>query len=351
MTEAERPALVLQLGLGARGRKWAEISRSSPHVVPVGYVEPSAEARSWTSAQGFAEPVFPDLPAALRTVSADLALVVTPPEGRAALVTTLLDHGMHVLAEKPLALTLPDALAMVRAAERTGRSLGVVQNFRYMPVNLTLRDMVQSGRYGAPTYATVLYIRNRDGHAPHLNKYPLVMDHPMLLEQSIHHLDLLRFVYGAEVEEVTCTTWNPPGSRYRGDACAAALVRMRGGPMVVYHGTWVSGSDQLEFRWRTDCERGVIIQRDLFGDLVEGAAADTELRPVTLAPAEPFMTDSARLLDDFIDACRRNRPFASSGRDHLQTLALTLACIESGQSGRPVSLSEFSQRWGVDSQG
>jgi len=69
---------------------------------------------------------------------------------------------------------------------------------------------------------------------------------------------------------------------------------------------------------------------------------------VTLAPAEPFMTDSARLLDDFIDACRRNRPFASSGRDHLQTLALTLACVESSQSGRPVSLSEFTQRWGVD---
>jgi len=49
-----------------------------------------------------------------------------------------------------------------------------------------------------------------------------------------------------------------------------------------------------------------------------------------------------------IDACRRNRPFASSGRDHLQTLALTLACVESSQSGRPVSLSEFTQRWGVD---
>ena len=351
MTEAERPARVLQLGLGARGRKWAEISRSSPRVVPTGFVEPRPEARSWAAAQGFAAPVCDDLATALSTTTADIALVVTPPEGRVALVTTLLDHGLHVLAEKPLALTLPDALAMVRAAERAGRTLGVVQNFRYMPVSLTLRDVVGSGRYGTPTYATVLYIRNRDGHAPHLNKYPLVMDHPMLLEQSIHHLDLLRFVYGAEVEEVTCTTWNPPGSKYRGDACAAALIRMRGGLMVVYHGTWVSGSDRLEFRWRTDCERGVIIQRDLFGDLVEGAVADAELRPVTLAPAEPFVTDSARLLDDFIDACRHNRPFASSGRDHLRTLALTLACVESSQSGHRVSLSEFSQRWGVDPRG
>ncbi|OFX29890.1 MAG: hypothetical protein A2Z07_00285 [Armatimonadetes bacterium RBG_16_67_12] len=135
---------------------------------------------------------------------------------------------------------------------------------------------------------------------------------------------------------------------YRGDACAAALIRMTGGLAVTYHGTWVSGLNSLDFQWRTDFERGVIIQRDLFGDLVEGATGDAELRPVSLSPAEPFITDSARLLDDFLLSVRRNVPFASSGRDHLRTLALTLACIESARSGARIPMTESLTRHGIE---
>lgn len=348
-TPPEAPARTLQVGLGARGRKWAQIVRQSPLAHPVGYVDPRPDARAWAAADGGAGvPVFAHLHNALDAVAAEMALVVTPPDGRLAVVQALVDHGLHVLSEKPLALALADAVAMVRAAERAGRCLGVVQNFRYLPVSQVLRERIRSGRYGVPTYGLVTYIRNRDGHAPHLNKYPLVMDHPMLLEQSVHHLDLLRFVYDAEPEDVSCITWNPRASQYQGDACAAALIRLRGGLPVVYHGTWVSGSNLMEFQWRTDLERGVIIQRQLFGDLVEGAVSDTELHPVPVPRSDPFVTDSLALLDDFIAAYRHGAPFSSSGRDHLQTLALTLACAESAHSGQQVSLSDFSRRHGLE---
>lgn len=342
-TSPDQPARVLQLGLGARGRKWAHIVRQSAQAIPVGYVDPRPEARAWAAEQGTPSvPVFDDPTRAMREVSADVALIVTPPGERRDLAVALLQHGVHLLAEKPLALTFDDALAIVRAAERTGRRLGVVQNFRYMPATQRLRERVQSGKYGTPTYATVTYIRNRDGYAPHLNKYPLTMNHPMLLEQSIHHLDLLRYVYGAEAETVVCTTWNPAGSHYQGDACAAALIRFTGGLIAVYHGTWVSGSDTLAFQWRTDFERGVIIQRELFGDLAEGATSDTQLQPIPLPAFEPFADDSAALLEDFITAWRTDRPFACSGHDHLRTLALTLACVESSRTGNQVALERFA---------
>ncbi len=340
---------VLQLGLGARGRLWSRVVRESPLAIPVGYVDPRPQAREWAAEHcepGI--PVFADVERALSGVTSDLALVVTPPDDRRHLVSALVEHGLHVLAEKPLALDLADALGIVRAAERAGRHLGVVQNFRYLPATQRLRERIDSGRYGAPTYATVTYIRSRDGHAPHLNKYPLVMAQPMLLEQSIHHLDLLRYVYGTEAATVSCVTWNPPGSQYRGDACAAALIRFTSGLVVVYEGTWVSGSSTLSFQWRTDFERGVIIQRELFGDLMEGTIDDQELRPVPLPVIEPFATDSAALLNDFLQALADDRPFASSGRDHLQTLALSLACVESSRTGRQVSLPEFAGQHGLD---
>ncbi|MDR7418227.1 MAG: Gfo/Idh/MocA family oxidoreductase [Armatimonadota bacterium] len=344
----EKPLRVLQVGLGARGRKWSQIVRASAAARPVGYVDPRPEAAAWASTEAhLPAPVFADLESALRRVDADVALVVTPPDGRVAQVTALLDRGLHILAEKPLTLTLDEATTLARAAERAGKQLGVVHNFRYFPASQRLREIVRSGKYGVPTFATLTYIRNRDGMAPHLNKYPLVMAQPMLVEQSIHHLDLLRFVYDAEPEDVSAVTWNPAGSMYRDDACAAALIRMTGGLVVTYHGTWVSGSHTLAFQWRTDFERGVAIQRDLFGDLVEGAVGDSELRPVPLEPVEPFTTESARLLDDFLGSVRRDEPFASSARDHLRTLGLTLACIESSRTGARVSMREFLARHGV----
>jgi predicted dehydrogenase len=339
---------VLQVGLGARGRTWAKLVRECALVEAVGYVEPRPDARAWAAANGYEAPTFEGLDAALADVDADLALIVTPPEGRLNLVRALAARGIEILAEKPLALALDEGAALVRAAESAGVRLGVAQNFRYLPSTEMLRRRLQSGAFGPPTFATVTYIRNRDGMEPRLNKYPLTMAQPMLLEQSIHHLDLFRFVYDAEVETVSCITWNPAGSMYRDDACMAALLRLTNGVMITYEGTWVSGHEALAFQWRTDCERGVIVQRSLFGDLAEAATRDGEMTPLPIASTDPLVTDAGVLLEDFIRTGRDAGPFGSDGRDHLKTLALTLACVESSRTGRRIDPREYAARAGLE---
>lgn len=344
---SDRRTRVLQIGLGARGRTWAKLVRDCPLADAAGYVEPRPDARAWAAANGYAAPAFDSLDAALAAVDADLALIVTPPDGRLDMVRQLAARGIEILAEKPLSLSLEDGTALVRAAASAGVRLGVAQNFRYLPSTQMLRQRLHNGTLGAATFATVTYIRNRDGMEPRLNKYPLTMAQPMLLEQSIHHLDLFRFVYGAEVESVSCMTWNPAGSMYRDDACTAALLRMTNGLVITYQGTWVSGHDALAFQWRTDCERGVIVQRSLFGDLAEAATRDTEMTPLPIAATEPLVTDAGVLLDDFIRTGREGRPFGSDGADHLKTLALTLACVESGRTGRRISPRAFAVAAGL----
>jgi hypothetical protein len=134
---------------------------------------------------------------------------------------------------------------------------------------------------------------------------------------------------------------------YRDDACAAALLRLTNGLVVTYHGTWVSGHDDLAFQWRTDCERGVVVQRSLFGDLAEGAVSDLELTPIPIAATEPLTTDAGVLLDDFIGTGRSAEPFGSEGRDHLKTLALTFACIESSRTGGRIDPRALAVRAGL----
>jgi len=343
-----RPLRILQAGLGARGRMWAEIVTSLGDVTLAGAVDLSEAARNAFRERYPAVPVFSDLQAALAAERYDAAVLVTPPDGRLPDVRRIVDAGLALLAEKPLALELAEAVELVRLAEDAGVPLMVGLNFRYLPVSQQLRGLLAAGMFGRLGNGQFVYVRNRDGRRPELNKYPLTMRHPMMLEQSIHHLDLIRFCYGREVEHIVCRTWNPPWSMYAHYSNVSCLLALEGGVEVNYIGTWTSGWNELEFQWRTDCEAGVIVQRELFDSLATAATGDPALTPVPLPPCRPFYDDTAALLQRFVDHLRGTRELECSGRDHLRSLALCFAAIESSTSGRAVELAQFYRRYAMD---
>jgi predicted dehydrogenase len=325
---------VLQIGVGARGRTWARILRDLG-AETVAFVDPAPEAAAWARTDFPLVPCFSHHRDALAAVSADVAVVVTPPMGRAGVLLPLFVAGLDVISEKPLETNLAEAVRIVRAAERAGRQLSVCLNFRYLPVTQRLKEILATA-WGQITHATFLYHINRDGYRPGLNRFPLVMDDPMLLEQSIHHIDLLRFAYGAEITGVRAETFNPRGSMYRRDATVSALFEMDRGIRVTYIGSWVTGSNIRAFEWRTDCTRGVAVQRALF-DGLETGPVDGPLDPVAVEPVEPFVTDTRRYAEAALAALAARRPVPCSGRDHLMSLAATVACRRSAQTGRVVA--------------
>ena len=211
-----------------------------------------------------------------------------------------LKGGLPLLAEKPLSLELEEAVQIVDLARAHGTPLAVGLNFRFLPVSQKVRELVTQEVVGAPGFGQFVYQRNRDGMLPHLNKYPLTMQHPMMLEQSIHHLDLIRFCYDRRVEEIACRTWNPPWSMYAHDSNVNCLLGMAGGLEVNYLGTWTGGWNSLQFEWRTDCAGGVIVQRELFENLAWAKMEDPELQPIPLPPCQAFFDDTAALWQAFI---------------------------------------------------
>jgi predicted dehydrogenase len=222
-------------------------------------------------------------------------------------------------------------------------------NFRYLPTTLRAKELLRE-QLGPPSFARFIYWRYRDGRRPGINKYPLTMRQPMLYEQSIHHLDLFRYTYDAEVERVWCRCHNPPWSMYRDDATVAALLEMR--PLagdrtilVDYFGTWMGRSGINEFEWRTDCDHGTLLQLDQFSKLHVAATGDVEPRLVPLPEGEAFVDDTRALLADvcrqLLDGARYPHP---SGIDHLKTMALTAACDESSASGAPIEMADFYRR-------
>lgn len=349
---APAPLRVLVVGVGTRGRHWVRLVSEEPQAALAGCVDLLPENLAWARERwGVApEACFTDLALALHALRPDLVVLATPPMGHLAEARLVFAAGCHLLAEKPLTLDLAEAVEIVRLAEASGRTLTVGLNFRYLPTTLAAKRLIAE-ELGAPSFGRFIYWRNRDGRRPGINKYPLTMRQPMLWEQSIHHLDLLRYVYDAEVERVWARCHNPPWSMYADAATVTATLEMTGGILATYVGTWSGQTQRNEFDWRTDCPAGSLIQREQFRDLRVVRPGSGVEEPLPLPEIEDFVDDTRAMFADILRQLRAGaaRPHPS-GIDHLRTLALTAACEESHVTGQPVVPRELAARYGISEE-
>jgi len=332
---------VLLAGLGVRGRHWAEVIKRSERADLVAFADPSPAALARAVAEFGERPVFATAEAALDAIDdVDTLVLANPPMHREGIVRLACARKLPMLIEKPLALDLAEALNLVRIAESAGVSLMVGLNFRYLSVTKAMMRLLAESAVGRPEFARFTYERWRDGRRPDLNDYPLVMEHPMLWEQSIHHFDLMRFVYGQEPVRLHCQTWNPSWSMYAHDSNVAALIEFDGGLRVNYQGTWQGSWAAPGFEWRTDCADGIITQRDEFGALYYARRDEAELTPVPLPPHERWISETTALFAAFVEHVVDGAPLQCSGRDHLVSLAMLEACIQSSASGNGVHVRD-----------
>ena len=352
---------IVLVGVGVRGRQWARVIREEADAETVAYVDrrfPDLNTEGLFDPQGV--PCFTSLPVALDATAPDAMVLATPPEVHHEQIMLAFRRGMHVLAEKPLAEDLAEALDLVGEAERRGLQLMVGMNFRYLPAHQAIKRAIRQRLLGEPSFAQFTYLRHRDGRRADLNDHCLTQEQPMLLEQSIHHLDLMRYCYDREVIWVQADTWNPPWSVYQDDSNVSALLCFEGGLRVNYLGTWTAAWNEFNFRWRTDCSGGVLIQKAQFDDLyvvrfspelaMTGERFKHEAEPllsVKLEPVEHFVDDTRGLLAEFVEALLSGRSVETSGKDHLKTLALTRACIEAARTGQRLQMRAFYQEHGI----
>jgi len=334
----------LLVGLGTRGRHWARVISEDMDSRLVAGVEPSpASLREFGEQLPHLEvPTFTALDEALRTLAVDVVVLATPPEGHLEQIRACARHGVHVMCEKPLATSFDDARDAVEVCRQAKVHLGIGMNFRYLPCTQYVRNALERGELGRPGQARINYWRYRDGHRPLLNKYPLTMDQPMLLEQSIHHFDLARYIYQDDVRTIWAHTSNPPWSMYRSDATVTAWFEFGSGLMLSYFGTWM-GTDAInEFSWRTDGELGMILQREMFGGVEHYRAGSAQGESVSLPPIEDFVDDTRGLWKAFLMGITgTGAPAYPTGHDHLLTLAMTLACEVSSRSGQRIDFGTF----------
>lgn len=321
---------LLQVGLGGFGRSWVEIAAAAPGIVLVGAVDPDPAARDRARvATGLpTEALFPTLADALAGPPFDAVLLATPPATHHPIGLAALAAGKHVLVEKPLATTLPDAQTLVAAAETAGRILMVSQNYRFRPPARAMHAVVASGAVGRLLSVKIAHRRNTRTLFGEGN-FRYAMAHPLVIDMAIHHVDLLRMIAGREVVSLDARGWRVPDSPFAHDPAVAALMTLDGGASVRYDGDWATHDTETSWNgdWEILGEDGILRWT---GDAANALTGEVTLRRWG-GPAEPVAQPSLAFVDRVgtLDAFRRavadGAEPETSGRDNLGSLAVVLA--------------------------
>jgi predicted dehydrogenase len=171
-----------------------------------------------------------DLGRALSDPEVDMAIVATPPATHLAIVLECLQHGKHVLLEKPLEVSFARSQDLVARAARSSLLLGVVLQHRFRPGSIRLREILAEGKLGAVQAASVRvpWWRPQE-YYDQAGRGTLQRDGGgVLLTQAIHSLDLFRSLVGVsavEAAQVLTTSIH----RMETEDYASALVRLANG--------------------------------------------------------------------------------------------------------------------------
>ncbi len=150
------------------------------------------------------------IPAAYDSVEAmldgealDALLVLTPNEAHHDVAMAAIERGLHVLCEKPLALSAPQARAMVEAADRAGVITMVPFTYRFMPVNRYVKLLVDEGYIGRPYSLDMRYFTGYGRSGAYMWRFDAsVAGSGVSGDIGSHFAYLARWWYG-EVEAVT----------------------------------------------------------------------------------------------------------------------------------------------------
>jgi predicted dehydrogenase len=279
---------------------------------------------------------FKSLEDALKNVEADAVVSSTPPAFHKHDVIAAMKAGLDVISEKPMADNMASCREMLAAASETGRTYVVSQNYRYAPAMWTLADVVRSGRLGAVGQVKLDFFMGVDFHGGFRHE----MEFPVIIDMSIHHFDLIRFVTGLDAVKVSGAAWNPPWSNYKGDCSSTALFEMNNGARILYNASWCTKGAFCDWNgnWQIECEKGTVTYRNgevrVYDVPILYEVQNTEIVPHT----EPPLMAQSFVLDEFIDCVTDGKQPRTVVSDNIRSVAMVFAAVEAMKTGQRVDV-------------
>jgi predicted dehydrogenase len=286
--------------------------------------------------------LFDNLDDAIRKGHAQMLFDCTIPAAHAEVDSKALMNGLHVLEEKPLAMSLMDAHRLVDLAEKNNLVHAVIQNRRFHPGVRKIRRLLDQGFIGEITTVNIDFFV-----PPHFGGFREKMDHVLLTDMAIHPFDVARYLTGANAESVYCEEWNPQGSWWQHGASAHAIFQMSRGIRCMFRGSWCSEGlpTPWDSVWRiigtkgTICWDGLDEIRGEYVKKAEGFLYECQSFVPTEEPDPGETRGHFSVMSQFLREITEGIPAETRSADNIQSLAMVLGAIESAKAGQRVPIT------------
>jgi len=278
--------------------------------------------------------------------------IAYPPDLQPALIRHALaqKHVKAILAQKPLAMDFATAKALADEARAAGKTMSVNQNMRYDQSMRVLKQLLERGDLGAPIVSTI-----EMRAVPHWQPFLSAYDRLTLLNMSVHHLDILRFLFGEPLDIFTAARTDPRTKFAHTDGICVSTLRFHSGVIAVnLEDVWAGPRDEgfasdTYIRWRVEGTDGLAQGTIGWPDYPTGSPST--LRYCCKTSGGQWVNPSwttrwfphafAGVMEQLQFALKSGTVPVLDAADNVKTMALVEAAYRSIRDKRAVALAEF----------
>lgn len=300
--------------------------------------------RADASAKLFNCKAYYDYEEMIDTEKLDVVHVCTPHYMHPPMTIYALEHGCHVMTEKPMSVEFNDTVAMVEAAERTEKTLGVIFQNRYNPGSVLAKKILDSGELGKILGAkmNVTWMRTDEYYSKSDWKGTWDKEGGVMIDQAIHTMDLLRWLVNSEIEYVDCYLDNRTHHIIEVEDVADGIIQFKNGVMASFY-TINYYSKDADIELELHCENGIV---NITADTCVISMNDGRKYIADPIPGEVFNygdvkgywgVSHIKQIHAFYESLEKGeRPFID-GKEAMDTMRMVLGLYDSGRNKKKVT--------------
>jgi predicted dehydrogenase len=268
----------------------------------------------------------------------DAVYIALPNDMHREFAVRALRKGVHVLCEKPLAVTSAECRAMIEAARRGGARLMTAYRLHLNAANLKAVAHIRSGKIGAPRIFSSGFTMQVS--RPNI-RTEVERGGGTLYDIGVYCINAARYLFGDEPVEVTAFTGTRPDPRFREvEEMTAAVLRFPGDRLASFT---VSFGAKDTGDYLVVGTKGLLRLRNAY-EYASGHALTLETGDKPKTETFPKTDQMGAEIQYFSECLRKGRSPEPSGREGLADVRVVEALYRSARTGKPVKLPPFEKR-------
>lgn len=338
---------VIELGMG---RHHLKILAANPNVKVTALCDIDKEILNTLKKEFDIPQVFTDAEKMLQKAQLDAVIIATPNYLHASQTIAALNAKLHVLCEKPMAMSASEAREMQATARKVDKKLMINMSYRFLPASMALKKQIEAGVLGdiyftrtvwhrrqlIPFWGEWFHTKSLSGGGP-------------LIDLGVHRIDLALWLMDFPgIKTISAATYDhlgkqiatEKGKNYDVEDFAVALLRLENGAAL-----------SIEMSWATQRYEKEFMETRLYGALGGGIhqnigeSYEFESKVFTIEggfhTAKTFRdgpTEVPTSIDHFVDCIVNDRSPLITGDDGVRLMEVLDGIYRSAELGREISI-------------